>query len=150
MEKDDKLWHLRLLWRPVSLALIVFILVTQTVRRNVMLHLSHHYSFSGPSFTVPFITKLGTEQLCLLPSALLFSQFHSAGEQTSPWVSWWEGPEHDEVAGTREGGSPLCRFPGTRSGATGERQEELRGLPLFLSPLLSPEVNTVVKKMHYF
>lgn len=74
-------------------------------------HLSHHYSFSGPSFTVPFITELGTEQLCLLPSALLFSQFHSAGEQTSPWVSWWEGTEPAEVAGTREGGQPSEQLP---------------------------------------
>lgn len=36
-------------------------------------HLSHHYDFSGPSFTVQFITELGTAPLCLLPSALLFS-----------------------------------------------------------------------------
>lgn len=113
-------------------------------------HLSHHYSFSGPSFTVQFITELGTEQLCLLPSALLVSQFHSAGEQTSPRVSWWEGAEPAEVAGNREGSNPLSSLPGTRPGARGERQKELRGLPLFLSPLLSPEANTVVKKTHSF
>lgn len=58
---------------------------------------------------------------------------------------WWEGAEPVEVTWSRDGSIALSSFTETRPGVRGRKNYD------FVSILLFPKINTVVKKkMHYF